>query len=103
MTKRGVKSKAPKRNQLSLVLPEPLSAYFAAANRDDAEALGQCFVDHAVVKDEGRTIEGPTTIKQWHVEMKKKYHHTIQPIDVVERDCKRWLSAGCPAIFRRAQ
>jgi len=73
---------------MSLVLPEPIAAYFAAENRDDAEALVRCFVDHAVVKDEGRTIEGLTAIKQWHVEAKKKYHHTVQPIDAVERDGK---------------
>ena len=73
---------------MSLVLPKPVAAYFAAENRDDTEALVRCFVDHAVVKDEGRTIEGLTAIKQWHVEAKKKYHHTVQPIDAVERDGK---------------
>ena len=73
---------------MSLVLPKPVAAYFAAENSDDTEALAQCFVDHAVVKDEGRAIEGLTAIKQWHVEAKKKYHHTVEPIDAVERDGK---------------
>ena len=73
---------------MSLVLPKPVAAYFAAENRDDTEALVQCFAEHAVVRDEGRTIEGLAAIKQWHVETKKKYHHTVQPIDAVERDGK---------------
>src|SRR6476659_1111481 len=73
---------------MSLVLPKPIAAYFAAENSDDTEALTQCFVDHAVVKDEGRTIEGLAAIKQWNVETKKKYQHTVEPIDAVERDGK---------------
>lgn len=73
---------------MSLVLPEAVAAYFAAENRDDTEALAQCFVDYAIVRDEGRTIEGLAAIKQWNVEAKKKYHHTVQPIDAVERDGK---------------
>ena len=56
---------------MSLVLPKPVAAYFAAENRDDTEALVQCFAEHAVVRDEGRTIEGLAAIKQWHVEAKK--------------------------------
>ena len=70
---------------MSLVLPKPIAAYFAAENSDDTEALLQCFAEHAVVRDEGQTIEGLAAIKQWHVETKKKYHHTVQPIDAVER------------------
>jgi len=65
-----------------------VAAYFAAENSDDTEALLQCFAEHAVVRDEGRTIEGRAAIKQWNVETKKKYSHTVQPIDVVERDGK---------------
>lgn len=73
---------------MSIALPEPVAAYFAAENRDDTEALAQCFVDHAVVRDEGRTIEGVAAIKQWNVEAKQKYHPTVQPIDAVARDGK---------------
>ena len=65
-----------------------MAAYFAAENRDDPEALAQCFADHAVVRDEGRTIEGLAAIKLWNVETKKKYHHTVEPLEAVERDGK---------------
>lgn len=73
---------------MSLVLPEPVAAYFAAENRDDTEALAQCFADHAVVRDEGRTTEGLAAIKLWNVETKKKYHHTVEPLEAVEREGK---------------
>ena len=46
-------------------LPRPIAIYIAAENRGDAEALGQCFAEHAVVRDEGQTIEGLAAIKQW--------------------------------------
>ena len=35
--------------------------------------MARCFTDHAVVRDEGRTVEGLTAIKQWNSETQKKY------------------------------
>jgi hypothetical protein len=65
--------------------PGPVSAYFAAENGNDAESLARCFVDHAVVKDEGRSIRGPAAIKQWSIEGKKKYGHAVEPLEALER------------------
>ena len=39
--------------------------YIAAENRGDTEALAQCFAEHAVVRDEGQTIEGLAAIRRW--------------------------------------
>ena len=69
-------------------LPEPIAAHIAAENGQDTEPLAHCFVDHAVVRDERRTIEGLSAIKKWKVETKKKYNHTIEPLEVEERDGK---------------
>jgi ketosteroid isomerase-like protein len=71
---------------MSLDLPDLLTDYFAAENRDDTDGLGACFAAHAVVRDEGRTIEGVAAIKQWMRDAKKKYQHTVEPIEVVKRD-----------------
>jgi|SRR5438093_4039945 len=65
---------------MSVDLPAPIAAYIAAENGHDTEALARCFADHAVVRDEGRTIEGLTAIKQWKSETKKKYQHTVEPL-----------------------
>jgi hypothetical protein len=65
---------------MSIELPESVAAYFAAENSDDPEALAQCFVDHAVVRDEGRTIDGVAAIRRWNVETKKKYHYNLEHI-----------------------
>ena len=42
----------------SLNLPTPIAAYFAA-DKGDSETLSQCFIENAVVKDEGHTYKGP--------------------------------------------
>ena len=67
-------------------LPSPIAIYVAAENRGDPEALAHCFAEDAVVRDEGQTIEGLTSIKQWKAETKKKYQHTIEPLASVQKD-----------------
>jgi ketosteroid isomerase-like protein len=65
---------------MSIDLPTPIALYIAAENRGDTEALGQCFTEHAVVRDEGQTIEGLAAIKQWKTATRKKYQHTMEPL-----------------------
>ncbi|RPH54952.1 MAG: nuclear transport factor 2 family protein [Lysobacterales bacterium] len=73
---------------MSTELREPLTEFFAAENSDDTEALAQCFVDDGVVRDEGQTFAGAAAIKQWMVDAKKKYQHTVEPIEAAERGGK---------------
>jgi hypothetical protein len=61
-------------------LPKPIALYIAAENSGDTEALAQCFAEHAVVRDEKRTIVGLAAIKQWKAETTKKYQHTVEPL-----------------------
>ena len=67
-------------------LPTPIAIYIDAENRGDTEALAQCFAEHAVVRDEGKTIEGLVAIKQWKAETRKKYKHTIEPLASAQKD-----------------
>jgi hypothetical protein len=69
-------------------LPTPITIYIAAENSGDAEALAKCFAKGAVVRDEGKTIEGLAAIKQWKAETKKKYQHTVEPLTVAQEDGK---------------
>ena len=69
-------------------LPTPIAIYIDAENRGDTEALAQCFAEDAVVRDEGKTIEGLAAIKQWKAETKKKYQHTIEPLTSTQQDDK---------------
>ncbi len=73
---------------MSIDLPTPIAVYIAAENRGDTEALAQCFAEHAVVRDEGQTIEGLAAIKRWKAETKKKYQHTVEPLASTQKDGK---------------
>src|SRR5258706_3239816 len=69
-------------------LPAPSAIYIAAENRGDTESLAQCFAEHAVVRDEGKSIEGLAAIKRWKAETKKKYQHTVEPLASAQKDGK---------------
>ena len=63
---------------MSINLPEPIAAYFAADTLD-SEAVARCFTKDAVVKDEGHTHAGLEAIKKWKDEATAKYHYTCEP------------------------
>jgi hypothetical protein len=71
---------------MALALTGPVAAYFAAEKAADVDALARCFVDTGVVRDEGGTFTGPVAIRQWNAAAREKYHHTVEPISVIERD-----------------
>jgi ketosteroid isomerase-like protein len=66
---------------MTVILTEPIAAYFAA-DRRDAEAVARCFTEDAVVKDEGRTHRGIAEIKQWKTETSAKFSYTCEPFRV---------------------
>lgn len=71
---------------MTIALAGPVSAFFEAERTQDLEALARRFVEHAVVRDEGRTIEGPDAIKRWMKEAKAKYQHSVELVEVSHRD-----------------
>jgi ketosteroid isomerase-like protein len=71
---------------MSIEMPQPVAAYFAADNAGDAARLARCFVDDGVVRDEGGTFTGRAAIEQWNAAARAKYHHTVVPLHATERD-----------------
>ena len=67
-------------------LPSPIQAYFDADKGNDGEALVHAFAPDAVVKDEGQSYAGHEAIDAWWREVKAKYQHAIEPLDVAEKD-----------------
>lgn len=63
---------------MTLKLPKPIAAYFAA-DKGDSETVSQCFLENAVVKDEGHTYQGRAAIKKWKQDASTKYQYTIEP------------------------
>jgi SnoaL-like domain len=64
---------------MTLNLPKPIVAYFAA-EMADGEAISRCFTEDAVVKDEGQTHQGRAAIKRWKTEASAKYQYTCEPL-----------------------
>src|SRR5438309_793556 len=82
------KPEANRETSMPADLPTPIATYIGAANRGETEALAQCFAESALVRDEGKTIQGLAAIKKWMVETKQKYQHTIEPLASTQRDGK---------------
>ena len=70
---------------MTLELPGPIAAYFAA-DREDGEAVARCFTEAAVVKDEGRTYRGRAAIRQWKEDAATRYQYTSEPFACEQRD-----------------
>src|ERR1700745_4410575 len=71
---------------MSIELPKPVAAYFAAEHAGDAGALARCFANDGVVHDEGGSFTGRTAIERWNADARAKYHHTVVPLSVTESD-----------------
>jgi hypothetical protein len=63
-------------------LPEPITAYLAAEEAKDPQALSRCFAEGGIVHDEGRDYHGRAAIQRWKEEADAKYRYVLQPISV---------------------
>ena len=80
-------------------LPPAIDLYVKAENAGDVEALSECFAADAMVRDERHTYEGLAAIKKWKAETKKRYNHTVEPLEVAERDGKTVVKARLTGTF----
>jgi SnoaL-like domain len=69
---------------MSIDLPEPIAAYFAAC-KADIETVMRCFTPDAVVKDEGHTYNGIDSIRRWKVGTATKFTYSSVPFALVEQ------------------
>jgi hypothetical protein len=69
----------------TLILPEPIAAYFAA-DQQNPEALARCFTPRAVVKDEGHTCAGLEAIKAWKATASARYSYTTEPFALMNEE-----------------
>ncbi len=67
---------------MSLVLPPPLPAYFAAKNTHDIDAMLAQFAHDAHVRDEGQDHRGTDAIRGWIAHTTSKYAVTVEPESV---------------------
>ena len=84
---------------MSIQLPDPIERYIQIANSGTPEAAPECFAPDAIVHDEGQTHEGVAAIKNWMAATKKKYGHTVAPLELAERGGKSVLKARLAGSF----
>lgn len=86
---------------MSPKLPEPIAAYFAAANKHDIEAALASFAEGAVVEDESQTHDGIDAIRTWMQESTRKYGDiAVEVTDVMEADGKTDVSSVVSGSFK---
>ena len=81
------------------MLPPAIDLYVTAENAGDPELLEQCFAPDAVVHDEQRVYKGLADIKRWKAETKKKYNHSVEPLEIATHDGKAVLRAKLSGNF----
>ena len=84
---------------MSLQLPVSIERYVQIANSDTPEGVPECFAPDAIVRDEGQTYEGMAAIKNWMASTKKKYGHTITPLELAEHGGQSVLKARLAGSF----
>ena len=62
----------------------------------DVEALSECFAPNATVRDERHTYKGLAAIKEWKAETKRKYNHSVAPLEIAGTVLKAKLSGNFP-------
>ena len=84
---------------MSIQLPAPVERYVQIANSGTVEAASECFAPDATVYDEGQTYTGVAAIKNWMAATKKKYGHTVAPLELAERGRQCVLKARLAGNF----
>ena len=84
---------------MSIRLPDPIDRYVQIANSGAAEAASECFAPNAIVHDEGQTYQGVAAIKNWMAATKKKYGHTVAPLELAEHGGQSVLKARLTGNF----
>jgi hypothetical protein len=84
---------------MDMTLPSPLDIYLRAEATSNVEKLADCFAPDAVVRDEGRTIQGLDAIRAWKTEAKAKYQYSVQPLHVVQNQATVEMRARLTGQF----
>jgi hypothetical protein len=84
---------------MSMQLPTPIERYVQIANSGTPEAAPECFAADAIVRDEGQTYQGVAAIENWMAATKKKYGHSIAPLELAERGGRSVLKVRLAGSF----
>jgi hypothetical protein len=84
---------------MDLHLPPPIETYLRAENAGDIEAISECFAPYATIRDEGHYYEGLPAIKNWKARSKRKFNHTVTPLEISTSNGHATLKARLSGTF----
>lgn len=84
---------------MNMTLPPPLDAYLNAETTSDTAPLANCFAADAVVRDEGRTIEGLEAIQAWKKDTKARYQYNVEPLGLSQDGATVTMRARLTGTF----
>ncbi|WFP62456.1 nuclear transport factor 2 family protein [Mesorhizobium sp. WSM4904] len=82
---------------MSVALPGPIGAYFAADRNDFDVAF--CFTENAVVVDERQIHLGREAIRRWRAEASRKYSYVAEPLAVSDVNGQTMVTARLSGNF----
>ena len=80
-------------------LAAPISAFFEATNRHDADAVADCFTANGLVHDENADHRGRAAIRAWADGTYRKYGVTLTPREVRDEGRTSAVTAGVAGAF----
>jgi len=84
---------------MTIKLNKTIETYVNAANADDPEKGSSCFSENATVLDEGETLRGRKSIRDWMIKTKKKYNHITKPLKFREQSGEAIMIAELSGNF----
>ncbi|GAA4924511.1 nuclear transport factor 2 family protein [Mucilaginibacter defluvii] len=80
-------------------LPKLIERFVATQNNFDSKAFVECFMDTAIVHDEGKTYTGKEEIRQWIEDANEKYQTVTKPLNYEEVGSEGTLTAEVSGTF----
>ncbi len=84
---------------MKMSLPLPIEKYVLAKNSGDLESMAECFAPYATVRDDDRYVEGLPAIEAWRSRTKRKYYHTVTPLEISRSGGSEVLKAQLSGDF----
>jgi ketosteroid isomerase-like protein len=71
---------------MTINLPRIVQEYVDASNKHDVNSILCCFLDDAVVHDEGEARHGKKAIEGWIAKTIERYKFQFKPLSIKDRD-----------------
>jgi ketosteroid isomerase-like protein len=84
---------------MTLTLPPPIAAYFAADRSGDVDALLAAFAQDGVVIDERQSHVGHAAIRAWKAGASAQYNYTAEPVALTGDDRDARVTAQVSGDF----